>query len=286
MPNDFVERTVEDIIFNNRNVIHNYGLPKFKSKVFKQFYLPSGKKIDILAYDLINGHIHVDIYELKRFVINTDAVAQAYNYLVEFSALAAMNFKSVDINIIMVGNRYEPVPIFEKMNLPFSVYVYEYSIDGMRFNCCQQKKQLYLPNEEFCMGLWAFGIGRLSFPNGQDNTVNFVDIIRRIKHLNPKTYEEIEFVKQETLHQKRIEKVIEKEFVECRPKSVKTIIFPEQPVWSKEFASGIPHNDLMEDIEQDLSDYEPDSDFEKDSDFEPDYDNEDGDVDEDGFNEL
>lgn len=55
MPNDFLEKTPEDIVFENRAVIHTKGLCKFRGTSFRQVILPSGKKMDIISYDIRNG---------------------------------------------------------------------------------------------------------------------------------------------------------------------------------------------------------------------------------------
>lgn len=64
-------------------------------------------------------------------------------------------------------------------------------------------------------------------------------------------------------------RVIEKIIFVPAP-TIKTLFFPEQLAWTASFASQIPYANLIEDFEEDLSDWEPDSDFEPGSDAEPD----------------
>jgi len=266
MPNDFLEKTVETLIFENKRDIERYGLCKFRSTVFRQLILPSGKKLDIFAFDLVDGHIYIDIYELKLECINTDAVAQAYNYLVEIADLIKGDFKSYDFHIIMIGKRYEPIPIFEKMNFPYSVYTYDYQIDGMRFNLRQKVKRQYQFNENFSLGLWAFGLGEVHYAGGQPNTVNLANVYREHSRKHPTFDAELKKTKQAIVNPKVVEHVVKEVFVPIikSPPTVKTVIFPEQPGWSSEFLAGIPHTDMLEDFDIDDSDYEPDT-----ADFEP-----------------
>lgn len=265
MPNDWYEKTVEDIIFENKDIIHEYGLPKFRKTTFRQFILPSGRKLDIISYDLVNGHLVMDLYELKRFDINTDAIVQAYNYLIELNGITAGKFKSVDIHIIMIGSQYNPVLMFQRMNLPFSVYTYEYKLTGMKFFKHQEKRNPYKSDDSFSLGLWAFGSGMMQFNNGQPNTVNMADLYNRKK--------------TELIHNELIMKtgsmfkapvVIEVPVIKYtdRP-SIVTEVFPRQPSWTKEFARSIPPDEYMFDFEEDMSDWEPEIVENDRSDYEP-----------------
>ena len=57
MPNDFLEKTLEDIVYENRYVMHEMGLSRFKSHAYRQVILPSGRKIDILGFEIKDGQI-------------------------------------------------------------------------------------------------------------------------------------------------------------------------------------------------------------------------------------
>jgi len=275
MPSDFLEKTLEDIIFENRASIHNHGLPRFRKTVFRQFILPSGKKLDIFSYDLNDGHIVIDIYELKRYDINTDAICQAYNYFMEVTQFIAGKFKSIDIHIIMIGRYYTPVIIFEKINLPFSVYTYDYQLSGMSFQKHQERRQLKTPNDDFSLGLWAFGSGELYYPKGQPDTVNLANVYSSWKTSNKDSHFKIQGLTG-NLFLEPIIKTIESTTVKyIEPKEVKTEIFTIQPSWTPGFAKLIPDDELMLDLEFDDSDLESEP-LEADySDFEPDIEEDD-----------
>lgn len=266
MPNDFYEKTVEDLIFDNRANIHLHGLPKFRNTSFRQFVLPSGKKMDIISYDIIEGNLIVDIYELKRLSIDTDAVCQAYNYYTELLSITSSRFRSVEIQIIMIGRTFAPIPIFEKMNLPFSVYTYDYKFTGVSFQKHQTKLQPHNTDDNFCFGLWAFGSG-LHFPDGQPNTIYIGSEYFDYKNQNPEYHKQL-IAKTGNLFGQPIIKeinVVEYKYRE----TIKTEIFPPQPSWTKEFLKDLPPDELMMDLEIDTSDSEPEliendtSDFEE-----------------------
>lgn len=269
---DFLERTLEDIIFENRNVIQERGFPKFKEKVFRQVILPSGKKIDILSLQIKNGHLEFDVFELKRETININTACQAYYYVEEISRLVANEFVSCKPSIVLVGKYYENIPLLKELKIPISVYTYSYHMDGISFTRCPEY-EIFQPNPTFSKAIWAWGSGMIYYPNGQGNTFSFQnsynalssDVLNWIK------------VKQDLSFSARsIEdspKIIEKE-VYVFPKTVRTEIFPEQPQWSAEFRSGIEYNDdFIDDLELDESDYEPEEE-EDCSDYEPDWEEE------------
>lgn len=269
MPSDFLEKTLEDIIFDNRHCIHNHGLPKFRKTIFRQFVLPSGKKLDIFSYDLIDGHIVIDIYELKRNAINTDAICQAYNYFMEVNGFIAGKFKSIDIHIIMIGRYYDPVMIFEKMNLPFSVYTYDYKLNGMTFVKHQERRHPKSTNDDFCLGLWAFGNGSIYYPNGQPETVNIANIYSIWKSKNKDDHSKIMDSTGTLFLEPTIKEIKTTEIKYIDPIGIKTEHFPVQPSWTPSFAKEIPDDEYMFDLDIDESDYEPET-IEADySDFEP-----------------
>jgi len=275
MPSDFLEKTLEDIIFENKDFIHNHGLPKFRKTVFRQFVLPSGKKLDIFSYDLIDGNIVIDIYELKRYEINADAICQAYNYFMEVSGFVAARFKSIDIHIIMIGRYYDPIMIFEKINLPFSVYTYDYKLSGMTFVKHQERRHLKTPNDDFCFGLWAFGSGSIYYPIGQPDTVNLANIYASWKNNNKEAHSGILTSTGTLFSDPVIKEIKTTEIKYIKPQGVKTEYFPLQPCWSTAFANTIPPDEYMLDLDIDESDYELEP-YENDtSDFEPEIEEED-----------
>lgn len=279
MPSNFLEKTLEDIIYENRKEIHYKGLPKFKKVAFRQVYLPSGRIIDILSYDLSNGYINFDIYELKKDYINNDAVCQAIRYWDEIEQLIKGSFKGYSVKIIMIGKNSDQMPFLDHLNIPVSVYEYDYQLNGISFNEVNCRGNYYVGNEKFSLGLWAWGLDMLTLVNGDPSTMNFHSSIER--HLDGSNFEIIlRKTKEEYLQEPKLLPLPEN--IELPEKcGIVTEIFPLQPSWTPEYAKELPPYkslklemflegqiddcDLEDDeLELDVSDYEPTGDDEPD----------------------
>lgn len=282
MPNDFLEKTLEDIIFENKNVIHSYGLPRFKSKSFRQVILPSGKKIDILGFEIIKGYINFDIYELKREIINPDAISQAFGYLDEIVNLINGSFKGWSAEIIMVGKKYDPLSMIKYSTVPIRVYTYDYRLNGINFTEASRNQRYFEPHEAFSLEVWAWGLGRLTFKNGHPSSVNFHNGFE--KHLGADFADIIKSERDSHLVEQKLLPAPAIELKQDTPKSIAitTVVFPEQPAWSIEFSKDIPHYNIFEDLgdkdesdfeeleedyENDMADYEENGDLENEPDL-------------------
>lgn len=276
MLNDFLERTLEDIIYNNRKTIHARGLSQLKSNAFRQVILPSGKKIDILGFEINEGVLYCDIYELKREVINADAICQAFNYYTELKFITKNFFSNIVAKIIMVGRKYEPVSIIDALPIPINVFTYEYYMDGIQFKEIEDRYSYSVPHESFSFGLWAFGRAGLSFKMDV-TSVRFHAEYDSYSKDNPNINNQIKgYIQLSTNKEVGIAVPIEvKEIEDGKPKweCVKTIIFPEQPRWSEEFAKGIPYSDnIVDELDGYLDDEcEADDECEVDNDFEHEF---------------
>lgn len=267
MLNDFLEKTLEDIIYSNRDTISNRGLSKFKGNAYRQVILPSGRKIDILGFEIKDGVLNCDIYELKREVINADAICQAFNYYTELKYITKNYFKNIDAKIIMVGRKYEPVSVIDALPIPIEVYTFEYYIDGIKFSQIKNRYTYSEPNSSFSFGLWAFGHAGLEF-NEEKSSVTFHSVYDKYSLQEPlfgnKIMGYIEYYVNTENNIELKEEINADIKVEIKPKFIITEIFPEQPQWTLEFKESIPEpQSIMEDMdledeECDYSDYEPD----------------------------
>jgi len=289
MLNDFFEKTVEDIIFENKDIIHTRGFMKLKEHSFRQVYLPSGKKIDILGLEINNGNLFCDIYELKKKVINADAICQAYNYYTELKCITRGYFASFDAQIIMVGKTYEPVSVIDALPVKIKVYSYDYKMDGIRFKELHNSYEYSAPNRSFSFGIWAKKYANLTFKS----SISFHSAYDDYSKINPEfdaklinhTSQFIDIIEPIIDEPQVIIKEIITEVVRF-PKTIKTEVFPEQPQWSLEFSESIPHYSIYDDLQKDptldcdleddelgdCDDLENDlSDFEMEGDFEESY---------------
>lgn len=171
MPNDFLEKTLEDIIFENKSTIFLRGIPEFLKRTFRQFILPSGKKIDIISFEILEEELFVQIWELKRDVINIDAICQAYDYLWEFMG-AVHDFKKINSEIILIGKQYNPISIMSDIKSKISIFTYSYGMDGITFNVCRTFRGKSSPHSIFSSALYAWATGMLHYPEGQPASVN------------------------------------------------------------------------------------------------------------------
>lgn len=104
MANIFLEKTLEQIIYENRKVISEKGLPVFYENAKRQFCLPSGKIVDIFTWELDNGCLKFRIIELKREDIDDAAYWQILKYVNEFVNHIFGMFKKIEYSCVLIGS--------------------------------------------------------------------------------------------------------------------------------------------------------------------------------------
>ena len=173
MPNDFLEKTLEDLIFENRAKIHENGLPKFKHRSYRQFYLPSGRKIDIISFEFISGTLFVNLYELKKECIDTSSICQAYNYMHEFKGLLKGLYNECHVKIVLVGKKYDPISILDGLQADIEVYTYDYRLNGLQFYKQDTLIKEIAPNNLFANAIYAWSVW-LTYPNGIPRSIQLI----------------------------------------------------------------------------------------------------------------
>ena len=135
MANDFFEKTLEEIIIQNKDVISQKGFPLLLDNTIPQFRLPSGKFIDIISFSISDdGHISVKIFELKREVINSDALCQVSDYASEFYLYCYPHFKSISIERFVIGTDVsKDAKALNDAQISIELYLYKYTINGIYF---------------------------------------------------------------------------------------------------------------------------------------------------------
>lgn len=167
MASDFLEKTLEDIVYENRNVIHQRGLPQIRTNSFRQFYLPSGVKLDIASFEVIGDCLYFDIWELKRDNINYSTLHQAYGYLDEIRCLCSDLFNECVFHIILVGKTYNPMPLLIDFKIKTSCYTYSYEMNGISFKRHLPARTVYERNANFSTAMFTFGTGMLTYTKDQ-----------------------------------------------------------------------------------------------------------------------
>lgn len=132
---NFIEKTIEEIIFENRDRIHEKGLENvFYKNAERQFYLPSGKEIDILTWEVEGDEIKVSIIELKKDAINEAAYWQIFGYYDELIGICFTNFKKFHFTLVLIGSSVcLNVNLACGLTNKVNVYKYSYNFDGIRF---------------------------------------------------------------------------------------------------------------------------------------------------------
>lgn len=133
MPEDFLEKTLEDIIMEIKDTVHEYGFEVLLSNNVRQFRLPSGKKIDILSFEIMHSDLLFYIIELKKNKTD-DALSQAYGYLHEALNLWKPLFENIYCKVILVGHEITYNPISYYLSMPTEMYTYTYKAKGIDFN--------------------------------------------------------------------------------------------------------------------------------------------------------
>ncbi len=163
MPSSFLEKTLEDIIFENRDVIHTYGVPRLRHNTYRQFYLPSGKKLDIVSFSYYNKCLWFDIWELKRDIVDFTTFNQAYGYYKELKALLAPKFEKCEFSMVLIGKTAQNMSFLDDFNIRTHAYTYDYGINGINFSI-QKTPELEITNDEyFVPAIYAFATGMLHY---------------------------------------------------------------------------------------------------------------------------
>jgi hypothetical protein len=170
MPNDFLEKTLEELIFTNKENLGNRGFPSLLKNTLKQFRLPSGLIIDLLSYEIDdNQNMAVKIYELKRAKINAGAVFQLLTYEAEIFQLCFSHFPNIHIENYLIGSEMDAnVFLLNNGHFNLNVLLYDYKFDGLYFR--PQAKYEDFTHEELCKKF-----------NSGDTGINFVERLKKIQ---------------------------------------------------------------------------------------------------------
>lgn len=130
----FLEKTLEDIIFENRGQIHEKGFCKLYENCERQFVLPSLKKIDILSWEVRDEVLYAKIIELKRNICDEIAFWQGVGYYAEFMPKVINHFKECHIDLVLCGSDYSS-QVWDLcfFDIPLEIFTYKYAWDGVRF---------------------------------------------------------------------------------------------------------------------------------------------------------
>lgn len=147
---NFLEKDLEDIIYDTPNkLLRSRGL-KINGKKFRQIKLGNYGILDLLTvkYCKSSNHIVITVFELKKDIVNINTFLQAVRYVkglqryIKKSKYSTKNFR---YNIVLVGSEvnqnsdfiYLPDLLSNNCNLPVSLslenYYFKYNVDGIKF---------------------------------------------------------------------------------------------------------------------------------------------------------
>jgi hypothetical protein len=133
---DFLEKNLEDIIFENKDIIHMRGFPEIKGDLFRQFVNHNGKRLDLFSVDKSDENVrNVSIYELKKGKIDHDAYFQLVGYFFDFCVENKKNnYGNFNLQLYLIGSEVdEHVLISASLSEFVHIYTYKYEYDGIRF---------------------------------------------------------------------------------------------------------------------------------------------------------
>lgn len=159
---DFLERDLEDIIFNsNLHSLQQRGL-EISGKRKRQVRIGNYGIADIItiskpSYEKTffdeemahHGQIEICIYELKQNKIDANTLMQSYRYKKGVSRYLESRYFEAKINVVLIGKSIE-----QNGDFPYligdidgvDVYTYNYLIDGIHF---VKRDGFYLSEEGF-----------------------------------------------------------------------------------------------------------------------------------------
>jgi len=134
MESNFLEKDLEDIIFENKDKIHERGLPILYEELERQYQV-NGKYIDLFNYECGDDNsINFTIFELKKGRIDFNAYTQIVNYFFDQCLFTKKHKNIFKVNLILIGSSFdESVLLSCILSDIIDIYIYKYDYDGIRF---------------------------------------------------------------------------------------------------------------------------------------------------------
>lgn len=154
---NFVEKDLETMICENAESMKSSGFIHFYKNIYRQMRLPLGGIVDIFTYEISGSTFSASVIELKRGIINSDAISQILKYGSEIHYLLSSKFKyNVDIGMYLVGSSRDE-NLYSETYFINNLYIYEYyfNINGLSF--CENKESRHSDPKEstFEWGDWG-----------------------------------------------------------------------------------------------------------------------------------
>jgi len=135
---DFLEKDLEDIIFNTPNEkLFDRGLAIHSGSVkLRQVNIGNYGICDLISYKRTNEYLQIQLFELKKNVIDINTFNQVCRYARGIQHyLKNRGVKNV-IEIILIGkqiNKNDSLLYFQNLFSNVCIYTYEFDFDGISF---------------------------------------------------------------------------------------------------------------------------------------------------------
>lgn len=131
---DFSEKSLETMMFENKEALKERGFDRFYKKTERQFRLPNGCYIDLFTYEIDGDHLKFRVIELKKGQLNFDAYSQLCGYFCMVCELVQRCFSKITYECILIGESLgEDIQEILLLGSDVSVYTYSFGYDGLFF---------------------------------------------------------------------------------------------------------------------------------------------------------
>lgn len=150
----FLEADLEDIIWHNMQSpdgvkgLIDRGLEDlyYTKNTYRQLRIGNYGIADIVYGHRFQSKMYVTVMELKRNVINCDALIQSIRYANGLKSYLSKRFQCfITVNVVLIGNEVDRnsdwVYLLERMDNVY-IYTYKYQIDGLYFEWESKKYAL------------------------------------------------------------------------------------------------------------------------------------------------
>jgi len=140
--NNFLEKTLEQIIMSNLDKMPSKGLDIFYKNTVNQIAFNTNIA-DIFTWEEIDDVLYCRIIELKKEHVDLNAFKQIFNYkydLFIFIHKNYMHIKDIKIELILIGCTFKDDLDLISAYVGLRLYEYTYGIDGIVF---KEKEQWF-----------------------------------------------------------------------------------------------------------------------------------------------
>lgn len=133
--NNFLEKTLENIIMANLDKMPSKGLDIFYKNTVNQIAFRTFIA-DIFTWEEVDDILYCRIIELKREKVDEHAFWQVFNYKIDLFLFIFDKYKyikDIKIEIVLIGTSFNDNVEFISNYTGLKLYKYNYNIDGVFF---------------------------------------------------------------------------------------------------------------------------------------------------------